>query len=96
MERKTMTTKCFAIVAALALTIALAASAGTARAQVHDGDVITPANASKVENLLSPGNYVLVEHGMKMTIVPAEHLEWPPPYQEATEKYSPQAALTRD
>jgi hypothetical protein len=91
-----MTRKHFAKVAALALTTALASLAGTARAQVHAGDVITPANASKVANLVSPGNYVLVEQGMKITIAPAEHLEWPPPYKDATEKYSPQAALTRD
>ena len=91
-----MTTKYSEKVAALALTILLAASAGTARAQVCDGDVITPANASKVQTLVSPGNLVLVEHGMKITIEPAEHLEWPPPYKDATEKYSSQAALTRE
>jgi Protein of unknown function (DUF1329) len=91
-----MTTKHFANVAALALTIALAACAGTARAQVHDGDVITPAKASTVQNFVSPGNLVLVEHGMEITVEPAEHLEWPPPYKEATEKYSSQVALTRD
>jgi hypothetical protein len=91
-----MTTKHLAKVAALALTIALALCAGTSRAEVHDGDVITPASASKVENLVSPGNFVLVEQGMKMKIEPAEHLEWPPPYKDATEKYSSQATLTRE
>ena len=96
MERKKMTTKHSARVAAVALTIAVASTAGIARAEVHGGDVITPANASKVENLVSPGNFVLVERGMKITIEPAEHLEWPPPYKDATEKYSSQAALTRD
>jgi Protein of unknown function (DUF1329) len=96
MERKTMTTKHSAKVAALALTIALASSAGTARAEVRDGDIITPANASKVQSLVSPGNFVLVEQGMKMKIEPAEHLEWPPPYKDATEKYSSQATLTRE
>jgi hypothetical protein len=91
-----MTRKHFAIVASLVLTIALASFADTAQAQVQTGDVITPANAWKVENLVSPGNYVLVEQGMKITIAPAEHLEWPPPYKDATEKYSPQAVLTQD
>jgi hypothetical protein len=33
---------------------------------------------------------------MKIAMSPAEHLEWPPPYKDATEKNSPQAALTRD
>jgi hypothetical protein len=50
-----MTRKHFAKVAALAFTIALASSAGATQAPVQDGEVITLANASKVENLVSPG-----------------------------------------
>jgi len=31
-----------------------------------------------------------------MKIVPISHLDWPPPYKEATEKYASQVALARD
>jgi len=82
--------------AALGLAIALAWIPLPAGAEVQDGDVITPANASKVESLLSPGSFALVRQGMTMKIMPAEHLESPPPYRAATEKYSPQVALAPD
>ena len=85
----------FATLAALSLSIALG-SAVTARAQVQPGDVISPGNASKVENLVSPGNFALVKQGMTMKIIPSTHLEWPPPYKAATEQYSPQVSLTPD
>ncbi|HUY27091.1 MAG TPA: DUF1329 domain-containing protein [Candidatus Binataceae bacterium] len=62
-------------------------------AQVKPGDVITPKNAARVAELLSPGNYALVRQGMRMNIVQSEDYYWPPPYQVATEKYSPQVRL---
>ena len=60
---------------------------------IAPGEVITPNNASKVEDLLSPGNYLLVKQGMRLHIVPTERIEWPPLYKNATEKYAPQVAL---
>jgi len=33
---------------------------------------------------------------MTVKIVPTERIEWPPPYREATEKYSGQVTLTPD
>ena len=48
----------------LALAIALVATTFTANAQVKPGDFITPDNASKVKDLLPPGTYMRVEHGM--------------------------------
>src|ERR1700693_5298010 len=91
-----MTPNRFATVAALALTIALVSTALPAGAQVKPGDVITPENASKVEGLVSPGNFTLVRQGMTIKIVPTGHLDWPPPYKEATERYSPQVSLSAD
>jgi Protein of unknown function (DUF1329) len=91
-----MTLNRFATVAALALTIAFIATPVPAGAQVKAGDLITPDNASKIETLLSPGNLILVKQGMTMKIVPTGHLDWPPPYKAATEKYSPQVSLTSD
>jgi Protein of unknown function (DUF1329) len=67
-----------------------------ARAEVRPGDVITRENASKVADLVSPGNYILVQQGMQLKIVPTEKLEWPPPFKTATEKYSPQVQLAPD
>src|SRR5260370_37718698 len=66
----------------------------TASAGVKPGDVITPENATKVENLVSPGVYYMVRHGMQMNIVPTERVERPPPYMDATEKYSSHVRLT--
>jgi Protein of unknown function (DUF1329) len=69
---------------------------GTAHAEVKPGDVITKDNAGKVVDLVSPGNYALVQQGMQMRIVPTDKLEWPPPFKAATEKYSPQVQLAPD
>lgn len=91
-----MTFNRFLTVAALALTTAFVSTATPAGAQVKPGDTITRDNASKVQALVSPGNFVLVEQGMTMKIVPTSHLEWPPPYKAATEQYSPQVSLGSD
>src|SRR5579872_7563852 len=72
------------------------ASASPAGAQVKAGDFITPDNATKVKDLVSPGEYLRIMHGMSMKIVPTERIDWPPPYKEATEKYSSQVRLTSD
>ncbi len=62
-----------------ALTVIAIAAA--ARADVKPGDLITPANASKVQNLVSPGVYYKVVNGMSMKIVPSGQVDWPPPLQ---------------
>ena len=61
---------------------------------IKPGDTISPDNASQVTDLVSPGNLLLVKEGMRMNIVPTRRLEWPPPYKQATEKYSPQVGLS--
>ncbi|MGB8411407.1 MAG: DUF1329 domain-containing protein [Candidatus Binatus sp.] len=68
----------------------------SANATVKPGDVITPENAAQVKDLVSPGVYYAVTHGMHMDIVPTDRIDWPPPYREATEKYSTQVRLTND
>ena len=69
---------------------------GAALAQVKPGDFINPQNASKVQNLVAPGVYYKVQRGMTMKIVPTERIDWPPPYKDATEKYSGQVRLSED
>lgn len=49
-----------------------------------------------VSDLLSPGNFILVQRGMRMKIVASQGLEWPPPYKAATEKFSSQVHLGPD
>ena len=68
----------------------------SAFAAVKPGDFITKDNAAQVQDLLSPGNYLLVQRGMQMNIVPTSKLDWPPPFTTATEKYSPQVVLNSD
>ncbi len=85
------TSSLFAILAVLLLALS-----STARADVVPGETINRGNASKVSNLLSPGNYLLVKRGMELNIVPTTKIEWPPPYKSATEKYSAQVKLGGD
>src|SRR5581483_4805369 len=82
-----------ALVAGLAM---LLLTATPSYAQVKPGDFINPESAAKVKDLVSPGVYYKVEHGMTMKIVPTERVDWPPPYKDATEKYSAQVRLSQD
>src|SRR6266403_4954131 len=86
----------FATVAAFVSMLAFGFTAAPADAQVKPGDTITSDSASKVEGLVSPGNFILVRQGMAMKIIPTGHLYSPPPYKAATEQYSPQVSLTSD
>jgi hypothetical protein len=80
----------------IAIFALYAAAASPAFSQVKPGDVITPANAAKVANLVSPGNYILVQRGMRLEIIAASATDWPPPYKSATEKYHAQVTLGPD
>src|SRR5689334_21088014 len=82
-------------VVALAL-FAIGAFSSPGYAQVKPGDFITPENATKVKDLVGPGVYYKVERGMSMKIVPTQRVDWPPPYKDATEKYSAQVRLSQD
>src|SRR5271165_452525 len=78
------------------LAIGLCLVVASANATVKVGDVIAPSNAAQVKDLVSPGVYYAVSHGMRMDIIAPERVDWPPPYREATEKYSQQVRLTND
>jgi len=82
-----------AFVAAALLSLFLASSSGAA---VKPGDFITAESASKVRDLVAPGVYYKIVNGMSMKIVPTARIDWPPPYKDATEKYSGQVGLSRD
>ena len=76
--------------------VVLASAASSAVAQVKPGDLITQANAAQVKELVSPGTYSAVAKGMQMNIVASSRIDWPPPYQNATEKYASQVRLADD
>src|SRR3984957_12289913 len=78
------------------VTVGLCLIAASASAQVKPGLVIAPSNAALVKDLVSPGVYYAVTHGMRMNIISPERVDWPPPYRDATEKYSQQVRLTND
>jgi hypothetical protein len=73
---------------------ALLTSAGPATADVSPGDVIGPADAEKVKDLISPGLYWAVQFGLPMKIVEPQAMPIKTPYKEATEKYASQVKLT--
>jgi hypothetical protein len=76
--------------------VALALGGEPALAQVKPGDFITAKAAFKVKDLVSPGVYWRVQHGMAMKIVPTQRVDWPPPYKDATEKYASQVRLAKN
>src|SRR6202167_892143 len=76
--------------------LALMAMSLPGEAGVKPGDFINPENSYNVRDLVSPGVFYRVQHGMTMKIVPTIRVDWPPPYKDATEKYSSQVALSRD
>ena len=78
------------------MLLAIGAFSTPGHTQVKPGDFITPENATKVKDLVGPGVYYKVERGMTMKIVPTERVDWPPPYKDATEKYSSQVRLSQD
>src|SRR5271167_4888148 len=79
---------CGGVLTALMLMVGI--TNAPASAQVRPGDFITPDNSYKVKDLLSPGAFMRVEHGMSIKVEPTERIDWPQPYTEATEKYSSQ------
>ena len=83
------------VVGGIAL-LALAAMSLPGEAGVKPGDFITPDNSAQVKDLVSPGVFYKVQHGMTMKIVPTLRVDWPPPYKDATEKYSSQVQLSKD
>ena len=63
MRRQKTSSTISATLATLVL-LAIAAFSSPGFAQVKPGDFITPENASKVKDLVGPGVFYKVEHGM--------------------------------
>lgn len=84
------------VLAGAVVSLAIVAWPYLAAADPKPGDLIWPANAQTVKDLVSPGVYYLIQRGMRMKIAPPTTIQLPPPYMEATEKYSGQVRLTPD
>ena len=80
----------------IVLGMLILAVTGPAAAEVKPGDFINSDNSYKVKDLVCPGVLWRIQNGMTIKIVPTERIDWPPPYKEATEKYSPQVRLSAD
>jgi hypothetical protein len=81
----------------LMVTLIMASVSGIVSAdQITPGTKITPANVELVKDLVSPGVYWRAKNGMVMNIIPTGRIDWPPPYREATEKYSAQVRLAKN
>jgi hypothetical protein len=55
--------------------LALVALSLPGEAGVKPGDFITPENAAQVKDLVSPGVYYKVQHGMTMKITPSSRVD---------------------
>jgi hypothetical protein len=84
------------LIAVWLAVLVVCSSAQSASGEVKPGDFVNAKNAARVKEVLPPGVYWRVLHGMTIKIVPTERIDWPPPYREATEKYSAQVRLTPD
>jgi hypothetical protein len=84
-------TACVLTAAILSLTVGVATAAAP-----KPGDVISQATSQSVRDMVSPGVFYLLQHGLRMKIVTPTLIQLPPPYMEATEKYSAQVRLTKD
>src|SRR5260370_41220605 len=96
MERRA-TMKSSALIAVLALmpgfaTITTAASLGEAP-PLRSGAVIERSNANKFAQSLDPAMLYAITRGLTIKVAPTQRIEWPPRYQQATEKYSGQVSL---
>ena len=60
---------------------------------LRPGTVIDRSNVDKFAEALNPAMTYAIAHGLSVKVVPTERVEWPTPYQQATEKYSSQVSL---
>src|ERR1700687_2872236 len=85
------------LVVILALTLAVSSGAQAASLAegppLRPGTVIDRNNVNKFAEALSPAMSYAISHGLSVKVAPTQRVEWPAPYQQATEKYSTQVSL---
>lgn len=82
------------IVTSLPILLALAGAA--AAADPAPGSRYDASNVEQIRDFISPGVEWAVKHGMPITVVESQKVEWPPEYKAATEQYSGQVKLSAD
>jgi hypothetical protein len=87
--------RCQLITASVVIMFSIAIAA-SASAEVKPGVSSHRTTRRWCAILVSPGTYYKVQRGMTMKIIPSKRIDWPPPYKEATEKYSAQVRLNPD
>ena len=82
----------------LALIFGVFGTAGPASAEqtVPVGTKIDGSNIKEYEDYFSPGVAWTIRHGASVEVGPYKKIEHPPPFEEATEKYSSQVKLSDD
>lgn len=93
MNRKHETFRLLRDIAAALVAGWMGLAPAVAHASVEPGDVITKANAEKLDGLVGGGVRWAVENGMDMHIVPYKAVPMPKAYLAATEKYASQTGL---
>jgi hypothetical protein len=76
--------------------LAIARPAGAAEQVVPVGTVINKTNVDKYEQYLSPAMVWIVKRGVELPVTEYRKVEFPPPFREATERYSAQVELAPD
>ncbi len=71
-------------------------AASAAQQVVPAGTVVDDLNVDKYEQYLSPAMVWIVKRGVKLPVTEYRHVEFPPPFREATERYSAQVELAPD
>ena len=82
------------VAAAFALTAGLPATA--AEQVVPVGTVIDKTNVDKYSEYLSPALAWIVNRGVKLPVEAYTKINYPPPFAEATERYSAQVEISED
>jgi uncharacterized protein DUF1329 len=90
-------------IALLAFTIAgdrVGAGTGVAspagNAGLAPGTIVDANNVQGFRQFLNPGMLFAVNHGLKIKVIPAERVDWPQKYQQATEQHAAQVSLDQN
>lgn len=89
-----MKTSGLVVVLVLALGFATCALAASLEGPpLRPGTIIDRSNVDRFAGALNPAMYYAITHGLSVKIAPSQRIEWPAPYQQATEKYASQVSL---
>ncbi|HYC00583.1 MAG TPA: DUF1329 domain-containing protein [Candidatus Limnocylindrales bacterium] len=84
------------LTSSLSLALLTASVVNAASEPPRPGTVVTRHNVHEYEEFLGPGLRWAVERGANLPVVAYKKIAHPPPYQEATEKFSDQVVLSPD